>query len=1041
MICRHPAYWLATCIFISFLHAESRTSAIAGAVTDESGAAIPRSSVTLRNLETGNVRTAAADEAGRFRIAFLELGRYEVTFEAPGFSTQTVSPVELTLDREAIVNPALKVAGHTSALLVSATVKSVDASAAALSTLIGQNQIQELPLNGRDYLQLATLQPGVLVARAQGRNANTGFGIQLSISGSRPVQNSYRLDGISVSDHTNSTPGSINGLNLGVDAIREFVVLNNTYGAQYGRAAGGVINAATRSGGNDLHGTLYAFLRNDNLDARNFFDGSGPPEFRRTQAGASAGGPVVKNKLFFFANTESLWQARGSTTINTTVSDRTRTGVLNSTTVRVDPAIARVLALFPHANGQYFGETGLFIFSNQTTGHERFLSTRVDWLATSSDSLFLRYNLDSGNRNSQTPFALGEQLNNTRTQSAVVEGQHVFSAHVMNAARFGFSRSVTNFNVTRSTQSAIDDPALIFVPGARSVGLINVPGLTQFPGGSEALDAELDAFSSFQAYDDFTLSAGRHILNAGAFAERTRFNQDSRSSQNGELTFASLADFLTNTPQRLRAQLPGSGTVRGFRQSIAGGYLQDAWRLTPRLRIDLGLRYEWTSVPAEVNGLLSNLDELTSPQMRTSGPLFANPSRRNFAPRAGLAWNLSARLGTVLRAGYGLYDDLVLSQFLLITGVRNPPFYLRGDANSLAPGDFPNGLYQKLVNSPSIDLRAERIPRNFTQPYLQQWNVNLQQPLGSASHLELAYVGSHGLHLSALIEDANLAVPTTLPDGRLYWPAGGKRLNPAFGMIRNRTFDGQSFYQAGLLNFTGQSRRGLTWQAAYTFSKSIDDDSVTFAHNESSNSIGIPVNNVRFNRGLSNFDLRHTFVANTQWLSPRLRSNWGRLFSTWRIGGVITRTTGLPFSATLGYDAARTLTGRPDRLGGQRPNLAPGASNNPVTHNPLRWIDPSAFQRPTPGFLGNLGRNTITGPDLFQSDLFLGRIFHPSWAGDRVRLDFRAEAYNATNHTNFDLPDPTRMQVFSSNSTPEDVGRITSAGPSREIQFGLKVVF
>ncbi|MGC4053467.1 MAG: hypothetical protein QM757_29550 [Paludibaculum sp.] len=284
-------------------------------------------------------------------------------------------------------------------------------------------------------------------------------------------------------------------------------------------------------------------------------------------------------------------------------------------------------------------------------------------------------------------------------------------------------------------------------------------------------------------------------------------------------------------------------------------------------------------------------------------------------------------------------------------------------------------------------------------------------------------------------------MPTTLSDGRLFFAAGGKRQNPAFGMIRNRTFDGQSFYHAGQLNYTAQWHRSLTLQSAYTFSKSIDDDSVTFAHNESSNSIGIPVNNPRFNRALSNFDVRHSFVTNTQWLTPARTSGWAQLISSWRLGGVISVASGLPFSATLGYDAARTLTGRPDRLGGQRPDLKPGASNNPVTHDPLRWIDPSAFQRPVPGFLGNLGRNTISGPGLFQADLFLGRVFHPPWTGDHVKIDFRAEAYNATNHANFDLPDPSRMQVFSSSSTPEDVGRITSAGPSREIQFGIKVVF
>jgi hypothetical protein len=327
------------------------------------------------------------------------------------------------------------------------------------------------------------------------------------------------------------------------------------------------------------------------------------------------------------------------------------------------------------------------------------------------------------------------------------------------------------------------------------------------------------------------------------------------------------------------------------------------------------------------------------------------------------------------------------------------------------------------------------------QPYVQQWNLNIQQPLGRNTVLSAAYVGSHGLHLTALIEDANLAVPITLPGGLLYFPAKGKRLNPAFGMIRNRTFDGQSFYQSAQFAFQLRSWKGLQLQSAYTFSKSIDDDSVTFAHSEADNSIGIPVNNPRFNRGLSNFDVRRHFAVTAQWQAPTKTRSIERIWSNWRIGTIVTLSTGLPFSATLSYDAARTLTGRPDRLGGQRPDLVPGASTNPVTGDPNRWFDPAAFQRPKDGYLGNLGRNTMTGPGFFQTDLFVARQFSVPGDGERLKVDFRVEAYNATNHTNFDLPAPARTQVFSRTSTPEDVGRITSAEPSREIQIGVKLLF
>ena len=1025
----------------ALLSGQGRTTAISGEVRDESGGVLTGASIAVRNIENGSVRQTSTDGAGRYRVAFLDFGRYEVTAGHPGFSTKAVGPIDLRLEHEAVVNPVLLVAGNTSSVEVTSQIQSVDASAGALSGLVGEQKITELPLNGRDYLQLATLEPGVSVSRAQTRTANTGFGVQLSISGSRPVQNSYRLDGISVSDHTGSTPGSINGLNLGVDAIREFSILSSTYSAQYGRSAGGVINAATRSGTNEWHGGIWYFLRNDNLDARNYFDPDKPPEYRRHQFGGSLGGPVVRNRVFFFVNNEFLREARGNTTINTTISDPARQGRLQTGAVIVDPSMARLLALYPHPNGTVLGDTGLFIFANQTIANESYLTSRLDYSATEKDRIFLRYSLDSANRNSQTTFALGEQLSNTRTQSAVAEALHIYSPTLFNSARLGFSRTVPVVNLTQSANTAADDPALIFVPGARSAGLVDVPGLSEFPGGSEGLDAEIDAFTSFQAYDDLSWLKGHHSLNLGGFVERTRFNQDSRSTQNGQFVFASLSNFLTNVPQRLRAQLPGSNTSRGYRQWIAGGYMQDGWKVARNFRLDFGLRYEFTSVPSEVNGRLSNLDQLTSPTMRTTGPLYNNPSGLNFSPRAGFAWNVPGRSQTVLRGGYGIYDDLLLSQFLLLTGVRNPPFYLRGDANTLQPGDFPSRAYDRLVSSPTLDLRVERIPYDLSQPYVQQWNLNLHQPFGSSNSLDLAYVGSHGLHLSAVIEDANLAVPTVLPDGRLYFPAGGKRLNPAFGMIRNRTFDGRSFYNAAQAGFHGQIRRGLLYQASYTFSKSIDDDSVTFAHNESSNSIGIPVNNPRFNRGLSNFDQRHVFASNVLWQLPSRTAGWAPLWSHWRVGGLIAASSGLPFSATLSYDAARTLTGRPDRLGGQRPDLRPGASNNPVTGDPNRWIDPSAFMRPVPGFLGNLGRNTIIGPSLFQADLYLARQFAVPHLRERARLDFRIEAYNATNHTNFDLPDPTRMQVFSQTSTPEDVGRITSAGPSREIQIGIRLLF
>lgn len=1025
------------------LRAQQRTSSIAGTVRDESGAVIPSAGIHIVCLETGASRVLASGPQGTYRSQALELGNYEVSASKPGFRTVLHRGVLLEVDREAVVDLTLAVGGVVESMEVAGEARLVDAAPSAVMGFVDTRSIEELPLNGRDYIRLATLQPGTLVARARAQDINNGLGLQLSIAGARPIQNNFRLDGVSLTSSSGSTPGSVNGLNLGVDSVREFSVLGGAFSARYGRAAGGVINAATRSGGNEFHGGASWFHRNDNLDARNFFDAAGPPEFRRHQYGGSLGGPIVRQRTFFFANAESLRQARGNTAINTTLSDEARLGKLDSGFVAVNPVMARVIDLYPRANGEVFGDTGLFIFTNPETSRQNFATARIDHNLSDLDRLFFRFTFDGSLRQDQTDFALNANEDRSRSQSLALEQTHLFSATLLNTARFGFARNSAARGKTRSLSPGLDSSSLTFQPSSASMGIILVPGLTDFPGGSGALDADLNAFNSFQYSNDLAWVRGRHSIHLGARFERTQFNANSTNRANGEYRFSGIADLLANRPSRFRAQLPGSDTVRGHRQSISAWYVEDSWAPSSRFTLVLGLRHEWATVPGEVNGKVSNLVQLTDPAMRSGEPLFANPSHFNFAPRAGFSWDAGGDGRTVVRGGYGIYHDLLLTQFILLAGVRNPPFFTRGDVQGLSPGDFPKGGYAALSGRANPELRVERLDPRPPQPYVQHWNATVERSFGPRAALQATYLGSRGLRLSSITEDANLVQPVVQPDGRLYFPAAGSRLNPAFGQIRDRLFDAESSYHAFNARFQRRLHGGLQTLFAYSFSKSIDDSSNSFSTTESSNDLSLPLNgSPRFNRGLSSFDVRHHVVASGTWELPAPRHEAARtVLGHWQVSGMCTYASGLPFSARLGYDAAGTGTARPDYQSGQRPDLAAGAPSNPVTGDPMRWIDAAAFTRPASGYLGNLGRNTLIGPDLANVDLSLSRGFRLPGLGDASSFDFRFEFFNAFNRTNFDLPAPPRMEIFNRSGSREDVGRITSAGPSREIQLSLRFRF
>lgn len=1029
-------------VMLLFCHALAASS-ITGFVTDAARQALPGVLVQVERVAGGPPGVHRTDDRGYYLAPHLTPGSYRVRFVLEGFRPVEFENVELPLDRVQRLDVQLEPEGPNTEVQVLAAPNELEWSTGSLSGRIDEDALETLPVDGRDVLQLAALVPGVAPARSRNRNISSGYGLPLTFAGSRPSQNAFYVDGISVADHTGATPAAVTGVTLGLDAVQEFSVQASSYGANLGRAAGGVVSAVTRSGSNDVHGSVFYLHRNDNLDARNFFDPGRAPEFRRHQAGGSAGFPVIRNRTFGFVAVEALEEFRGRTQIDTTLSEAARQGQLVAGSVPVDPAMQRLLQFYPRPNGNVFGDTALYWFENNLETRQRALTGRLDHIPTDRDRWSARYMLDGAVEEDLAAFAMVRRRNESRQQSLALNAVRQVSSALTSSIRAGFARTRAWNNVTADADGRLRDPELAFLPDAPGPGVIRVSGLTDFPGAAGAPDADLAAFTSAQAYWDLSVARGSHFISWGASVERTWFNFDSTSLLRGEFTFSGLAALLENRPARFRAQLPGSDTSRGFRQWITGAYLQDRWTVSPRLSLDVGFRLEKASVPVEVDGRTSNLDSLTDPVTRIGAPVFSAPRGFPVYPRLGVALGLDRTRRSVLRAGFGIYPELILSHYLLLQGTRNPPFFAMAEARSLGPGDFPSGALIRLLESGRLDARAERIPFRFRQPYSQQWQVSIEQELFPDHLVRVSYLGAHAVHLSTLIEDANLVTPVVLPNGRWYFPEDGQRPNPSFGMIRDRRFEGHAFYQGFQLESARRRPlRGLTWRGGYTLGKSIDDSSTTFAQTESLNSIGIPVNSPHFNRGLSNHDLRHRIAGYLIWEVPGGGNpGWRSLVRDWSLAMIMEASSGLPFSATLAYDAARTGTSRPDYRGGQRPDLNPDYGKSPVTGSVDGWFDVLAFSRPEPGFLGNLGRNTLIGPNYVSLDLALRRPFRIPFRGDDSRLELRLEAFNLLNRANLALPDPARTEVFTRDGVREDAGRITQAFPARELQIGLRWIF
>lgn len=1039
---------------------------ISGTVTDPAGSPVPGSHVTITNLSKGETRTATTNDTGFYSVPNLVPGNYDVMVSTAGFATAIQKNLVIEVGQEVVVPIQLKVGDVSEKVEITAEAAAINTTSATLSNVVAGQIVRDLPINGRDWTLLAALEPGVHTIEAQSpistsgnARANRGFGTQLTIGGNRPQQNNYRLDGISINDYSGGGPGNVIGSALGVDAVQEFSVITGNASADYGRTSGGVINAVTRSGQNQFHGSGYEFLRNSALDARNFFDGAIVPPFKRNQFGFSLGGPIYlphfgeggsaigyngKNKSFFFVDYEGLRQDLGTTSIITVPSRAARNGQLTSGAVTVNALVRPYLAIFPLPNGTETGDFGTFSFASQSITKENLFTARVDHKFSDADSLFATFLTDPSE--SQSPDSYNFALTGQKAgrKSISVEETHILKPNLINVARVGYSRSVVSAPIALGAiNSLASDTSLGFSPG-NPTGSITITGISVFNGGIGGVGETDYHYNSYQAYDDVLYSRGNHSFKFGGAVERIQSNEFAGGDQIGRYVFGSLRSFLLNQPTSFNAVIPGSNPTLYLRQTVFGAYFQDDFRVRPNLTLNLGLRYEAATVPTEKYGRLTNLVNLTTNQARIGSPYFQNPTLRNFSPRLGFAWDPFKDGKTAVRGGFGIYDTLPLTYQFELLVVNANPFSQAGSVTSptLPTGSFPLGGFPRLTSN---TLRYSYVQPNPRRSYVEQWNLNVQRRLPADIVLLVGYVGEHGVHQPFRTNDANIVLPTVTADGGLVWPsprASGTPLNPNVGVINSIAWQATNIYHGMNVGVTRQ-QKGLRLGLSYTWSKSLDNSSASIAGGTFTTDIQAPfLFFPQLFRGRSSFDVRHNLTFNYLWGIPHPKSG-NAFFETmtagWQLGGIYRASTGLPFTVTIGGDSLGLRNANafnfPDRVN------TPACANPVNTGNPDQYIKTECFVVPaTATRLGNSGRNQYSGPGIQNFDLSL---IKNNKFKERYNVQFRAEFFNVFNHANFSVPDRTSAQLFNQSlARVATAGRLNSTSTtSRQIQFALKLSF
>ena len=1026
---------------------------ISGVVHDKTGAALQGVTVTVRQIETGATRTLITDSDGRFSAPSLPVGNYAVSAKSEGFATDERSGISLAVAQSMQLNFVLGLASVQQQVEVDSVPASVNTSTQQTSGLIDERQVKELPLNGRSYDQLLTLNPATVNytnERSGGTGtSNSSVGNMFAVSGRRPQDNLFLLNGIEYTGASliNVTPGGTSGQLLGVDAVREFNVVSDTYGASYGKRDGAQVSIVTTSGSNQLHGTAFEFIRNSAFDAKNYFDVGEIPAFQRNQFGGSLGGPIRKNKLFLFGNYEGFRQNWGLSAVTLVPDNRARQGYLPNSAgeehyVGVDPAVAPLLALWPVQNGPELGGGIAEAFSHPKQHiQEDFGTTRFDQNLSSKDLLFAVYTIDdsSATTPSQNPLSWVDE--SLREQVASVQEQHMFSGAVLNTARFGFSRASYFF----TGSSPVDLPGWV---SGQPIGTIVISGSTASNGASAITQAGTNVGSNNTAARNlFTLddhvywSHGRNQVEAGVWFQRIQSNDLLAQYQYGQASFSTLASFLQGTVKTFTV-VP-SPTELGWRSIQIAGFVEDTFKVSSQLEVRAGFRSESTNGWNEVQGRASNY-VITDGVLETQPRIGSSALTKNRAvflpePRVGFAYDVRGDGRTAIRGGFGVYHGLLDTLDYRLD--QTAPFNTAQSISNIPVADL------KITPGTPLPAGSKVSPSNvqpdIDTPAVLSWSLRVEQQIAPRTSLTVGYVGSHSYH-QILSEDMNEPVPTYLPDGTVFYPAGSKNVNPELANTTSWVSQGVGSYNSLVVDVRRSFGNGFQFRGNYTFAKNLDDGSAwnTSVSGNTPAFVMFPLQPM-LDWGPAATDVRHLASLNGSYELPfgkgqRFLSHSSKplniLTSGWTVSAIANVMTGFPFTPQLGYNP----TGNGDTRNPVRPNWNPNFNGKLYPRTTSQYFNPEAFLPPATGTYGNVSRDSLTGPGLTELDFSATKNAHLT---ERLGLQFRAEFFNVLNHTNLMTPNEVVYTSATSGISPT-AGLVTSTSTtSRQIQFGAKLVF